>query len=58
MYTYKMAKTILISGDIEKEKSKFHYFEYPIDINNVDIDKILISNKVLVIITKFVTPHW
>ena len=53
-----MAKTILIFGDIEKEKSKFHYFEYPIDINNVDIDKILISNKVLVIITKFVTPHW
>ena len=53
-----MSKTILISGDIEKEKSKFYYSEYPIDISNVDIDKILISNKVLIIMTKFVTPHW
>ena len=27
-----------------KEKAKFHYSKYPIDMNNVDIDKILVSN--------------
>lgn len=43
-----MNKKILTSSDIETEKNKFHYSEYPVNINNVDIDKILISSKVLV----------
>lgn len=32
-------------GDIEIEKYKFHYCKYPINIKNVDIDKITISNR-------------
>ena len=28
------------------KKSKFKYSEHPVDISNVDIDKIIISNKV------------
>ena len=43
-----MNKRILTSSDIETEKNKFHYSEYPVNINNIDIDKILISSKVLV----------
>ena len=44
MYFIKDVKEILKFGDIEKRK--FHYFKYPIGIYNVDIDKILISNKI------------
>ena len=33
-------------GDPEIGKVKFHYSRYPIDMNNVDIDKIIISIKV------------
>ena len=28
------------------EKRKFHFSKYPLDMKNVDIDKIMISNKV------------
>ena len=34
-----MNKEIITFGNIEIEKRKFHYFKYPININNVDIDK-------------------
>ena len=44
MYFIKDVKEILTFGDIEK--CKFHYSKYPTDITNVDIDKILISNKI------------
>ena len=27
------------------KKHKFHYSKYPFDMNNVDIDKLMISNK-------------
>ena len=33
---------ILMFGDIEMEKRKFHYSKCSIYINNVDIDKIVI----------------
>ena len=41
-----MNKEIITFGDIEIEKHKFRYSKYPININNVGIDKIIISNKV------------
>ena len=41
-----MNKENLSFGQIEIEKYKFHYFKYLINISNVNIDKILISNKV------------
>ena len=44
MYFIKDVKEILTFGDIEK--CRFHYSKYPTDITNVDIDKILISNKI------------
>ena len=31
---------------LKLKKSKFKYSEHPVDISNVDIDKIIISNKV------------
>ena len=40
-----MNKEITKFGDIKIEKPKFHYFKYPIQTNNVDVDK-MISNKV------------
>ena len=33
-------------GDIEIERCKFHYCKYPINIDDVDVDKIRISKKV------------
>ena len=36
----------LIFGDLKIEKGKFHYSQYPLGITNIDIDKIVISNKV------------
>ena len=41
-----MEKTIIKFGDIEIEKLKFHQHKSPISINNIDINKILVSNKV------------
>ena len=41
-----MEKTIIKFGDIEIEKLKFHQHKSPILINNIDINKILVSNKV------------
>ena len=42
----KMEKTIIKSDDIEMEKQKFHQHKRPILINNIDINKIVVSNKV------------
>lgn len=41
-----MSKELLIFGDNGTNKRKFLYSKYPIGINNVEIDKILIPNKV------------
>lgn len=43
----KMNKAIVILGDIEIGKWKCQYAKYPINMNNIDIDKIKTSNKVL-----------
>ena len=42
----KMEKTIIKYGDTEIEKQKFHQCKKPISIRNIDINKILVSNKV------------
>ena len=41
-----MEKTIIKFGDIEIEKQKFHQHKKPISIKDIDINKIIISNKV------------
>ena len=43
---YKMSKQISTFDDIEVKKSAFVKSKYPIDINEVDIKQILISDKV------------
>ena len=40
-----MSKEILKFNDIEIEKRKFHSFKSPTTVNDIDIDKITISNK-------------
>ena len=37
---------IIIFGDIEIQKQKFHQHKKPISIKDIDIDKIIVSNKV------------
>ena len=41
-----MEKTIMKFGDIEIKKQKFHQHKRPISIKNIDINKIVVSNKV------------
>ena len=41
-----MEKTIIKFNDIKIPKQKFHQPKRPISIKNVDIDKIVVSNKV------------
>ena len=40
-----MDKTIIKAGDTEIEKHKFNQCKIPISIKNIDINKILVSNK-------------
>ena len=41
-----MEKTIIKFGDNTIEKHKFHQYKRPISIKNLDINKIVVSNKV------------
>ena len=41
-----MDKKIIMFDDIEIEKHKFHYYKNPVLIDDVDINKIVVSNKV------------
>ena len=41
-----MEKIIIKFYHIEIKKQKFHKHKRPVSINNIDIDKIVISNKV------------
>ena len=41
-----MGKETLAFGDIEFEKNKFYCHKIPIFLKNVDIEKVLISNKI------------
>ena len=43
---YKMEKIIIKFGDIETQKQKFHQQKGPISIKNMDINKIVVYNKV------------
>ena len=42
----KIEKTVIKFGDIEIEKQKFHQNKIPTSIKNVDINKIVVSNRV------------
>ena len=42
----KLDKTVIKFGNIEIGKQKFHQLKRPISINNIDINKIVVSNKV------------
>ena len=39
-------KEIITFGGIEIDKGKFPYSKYPMNIDNVDFDKMIISNQV------------
>ena len=41
-----MKKEVLTFSDTEIEPCTFHCSKYPIDRNSVDIDKIMISNRI------------
>ena len=41
-----MGKEILTFGDIEIEKDKFYYYKTPIFLDDVNINNILVSNKI------------
>ena len=41
-----MEKTIIKFGDIEIKKQNFHQHKKPISIKHIDINKIVVSNKV------------
>ena len=40
-----MKRSIIKFGDIEIKKQKFHQHKKPISIKNIDINKIVVSNK-------------
>ena len=44
-----MEKTVIKFDDIKIPKQKFHQHKRPISIKNVDIDKIVVSSKVLLL---------
>ena len=47
MFLYvKMGKDILTFGNIEIEKYKFYHHKTPIFLRDVDIEKVLVSNKI------------
>ena len=41
-----MGKVILTFGDIEIEKDKFYYYKTPIFLEDININNILVSNKI------------
>ena len=41
-----MEKTVIKFGDVKSNKQKFHQNKLPISIKNIDINKIVLSNKV------------
>ena len=43
----------LMFSEIEIKKHKFHYSKYPVGIDNIDIDKTMIYNKVFLGKTDF-----
>ena len=43
---YETGKEIITLGDTEVKKHKFHQYKSPISINDADISKIVVSNRV------------
>ena len=43
---YEMGNKVISFGDIEIAKSKFYRYKNPTFLNNVDINNMLISNKI------------
>ena len=43
---YKTGKEIIMFGNIEVEKQKFHQYKSPIWISNMDISKTVVPNRV------------
>ena len=41
-----MGKEILSFGDIEHQKNKFYYYKSPVPLRDIDIEKVLVSNKI------------
>ena len=41
-----MGKEMLTFWDIEIEKNKFYHYKSPVPLRDVDIDKVLVSNKI------------
>ena len=41
-----MGKEILTFGNIENEKNQFYHYQTPIFLGHVDIEKVLVSNKI------------
>ena len=41
-----MCKNIFTFGNIEIEKNKFYHYKAPIFLGDVDIEKVLVSNKI------------
>ena len=46
MYTFIRMEKIIKFGDIEIQKQKYHQHKELISIKNLDINKIVVSNKV------------
>ena len=46
MKAYIKTEKFINFGDIEIQKQKFHQHKQPISIENIDINKIVLSNKV------------
>ena len=42
----KMGKEILTFGNIEIEKSKFYHYKSPVFLRDIDIEKVLVCNKI------------
>ena len=42
----KIDKETLTFGNIEIEKNKFYCYKIPVPLSNVDIEKVLVSNKI------------
>ena len=54
----KMGEKSIKFVDIKIEKQKFHQYKRPISITNIDINKIIISNKISFGKKSFEIFHW
>ena len=53
-----MGKEILTFGDIEIEKNKFYRHKTPIFLKDVDIEKVIVSNKISLGEKKLQILYW